>query len=102
MQVEAIYTKGRIEFIQPLRLRHDPVRVFVNVPDEEVESSSVPFTLPAQTLAQAQTQLDQYRAILTASYPLDEELPELSSDYQARLEAMDLRVQIRQEQGKPV
>ena len=102
MQVEAIYSKGRIEFIQPLRLRHDPVRVFVNVPDDEVEPLVMPLALSAQTLAQAQTQLDHYRAILTAPYPVDDELLELSAEYQARLEAMDFRAQSRQQQGKPV
>ncbi len=36
MQVEAIYNQGRIEFVQPLRLKHDHVRLVVTVPDEEV------------------------------------------------------------------
>lgn len=38
MQVEAIYTQGRIELVQPLRLRHDRVRLLVTVPDSEVET----------------------------------------------------------------
>lgn len=42
MQVEAIYTQGRIELVQPLRLRHDGVRLLVTVPDEEVETKAMP------------------------------------------------------------
>ncbi len=42
MQVQAIYTQGRIELLQPLRLRHDGVRLVVTVPDEEVETQAAP------------------------------------------------------------
>lgn len=42
MQVQAIYTQGRIELLQPLRLRHDGVRLVVTVPDEEIETQAAP------------------------------------------------------------
>ncbi len=37
MQVEAIYNQGKIELSQPLRLKHNNVRIVVTVPDDEVE-----------------------------------------------------------------
>ncbi len=42
MQVEAIYNQGRIEFVQPLRLKHDHVRLVVTVPDEEIQTDVIP------------------------------------------------------------
>lgn len=42
MQVQAIYTQGRIELLQPLRLQHDGVRVVVTVPDDEVATRAAP------------------------------------------------------------
>lgn len=44
----------------------------------------------------------QFESILNAPLPLDKNLPDLSADYLARLEAIELRAQIRQEQGRPV
>ena len=40
MQVEAIYNQGRLEFVQPLRLKHERFRLLVNVPDDEVAPES--------------------------------------------------------------
>jgi len=102
MQVEAIYSQGRIEFIEPLRLKHDRIRLIVNVPDDEVELQTTPFSLPAQAISRAQAMLEKYQAILNAPFPPDEDLPELNAEYLGRLEAIDLRAQIRQEQGHPV
>lgn len=102
MQVEAIYNQGRIEFVQPLRLKHDHIRLVVNVPDDEVAVQTPPFNLPAEVLSRAQAMLAQYESILNAPLPPDQNLPELSAEYQERLEAIDLRAQIRQEQGRPV
>ncbi|MDO9105915.1 MAG: hypothetical protein Q7U57_13255 [Methylovulum sp.] len=102
MQVEAIYSQGCIKFVEPLRLKHDHIRLIVNVPDDEVELQTTPFGLPAQALSRAQAMLAKYQAILNAPYPPDEDLPELNAEYQERLEAIDLRAQIRQEQGRPV
>jgi hypothetical protein len=102
MQVEAIYSHGRIELIQPLRLKHDHIRVTVNVPDEEIDSQMLQCNLPAETISRGQAMLQQYEAILNAPLPPDADLPELSAEYQERLEAIDLRAQIRKEQGRPV
>lgn len=93
MQVEAIYNQGRIEFVQPLRLKHDHIRLVVNVPDEEVELA--PFNLPPELLQKAQAMIDKYQAILNAPLPANGLLPALGTEYEDRVQAIELRNQIR-------
>ena len=38
MQLEAIYREGQIHFTPPLRLKHPPLRVRIDVPDDEIDS----------------------------------------------------------------
>lgn len=102
MQVEAIYNQGSIQFVQPLRFKSERFRLVINVPDEELMPEPAPFQLTAQASAQAQAMLDTYAAILNAPVPNDDALPELNAEYEERLEAFDLRTQIRQQQGRPV
>jgi hypothetical protein len=42
MQVEVIYTQGRLTFAQPLRLKQDNVRLILIVPDEEIAFADNP------------------------------------------------------------
>ena len=35
MQVEVIYNQGRLEFVHPIKLKHDHLRLVVEVPDDE-------------------------------------------------------------------
>lgn len=51
----------------------------------------------SQFSAQAQAMLDKYAAILNAPVPNEDQLPELSAEYQERLEDIDLRAELRQE-----
>ena len=102
MQVEVIYNEGRLEFVQPIKLKHDHLRLIVVVPDDEIDTSPKPYNLPPEELARAQTMLGKYQAILDAPLDNDADLPDLSTKYQERLEAIDLRAQIRQEQGRPI
>ena len=102
MQVEVIYNQGRLEFAQPIKLKHDYLRLLVVVPDDEIDTPPTPFNLPPEELARAQAMLEKYQAILDAPLDDDADLPNLGSDYQERLEAIDLRAQIRQEQGRPI
>lgn len=53
MQVEAIYDQGRLEFVRPLRVKHDRVRLVVTVPGDELEAAA-PFDLPPEVLTRAQ------------------------------------------------
>jgi hypothetical protein len=37
MQVEAIYDHGKIEFIKPLKFKHEKIKVTLDIPDNEIE-----------------------------------------------------------------
>lgn len=104
MQVEAIYSQGHIKFIEPLRLKHDHIRLIVNVPDEEVENADAvnSCVLPEALREQAQAVLAKMDEILNAPFPPDDELPELTEKQLNNIEAFELRAQLRIEQGRPV
>lgn len=79
MKVEALYDHGRLEFIPPLQLKHERLKLVVEVPDEEVVISlSVLNPLPPEVLARAQAMRDNLDAIRNAPPPPDDELPELT------------------------
>lgn len=108
MQVEAIYKHGRVELLQPLRLKRDNFRVTVNIPSEELLNDSrqapvdVPGYKPQPEVSARQHQVRaRLDAILNAPYPPDDELPELGSEYEERVQAFALRAQLRAEQGRP-
>lgn len=102
MQVEAIYVNGAFTPVTPIRLRHDRVRVVVEVPDEEVELQSTPAPLSAALAAKAQEMLDKFQGILDAPLAAGDVEPESSREYGERMNAIELRAQLRQEQGRPV
>lgn len=102
MQVEAIYHQGRLEFIHPLKLKHDYLRLGVLVPDEEIEASPSSFILSPAMEASAQEMLDKFSTILNAPLPPEDELPTLSPKHMERMEAFELRAQMREEQGRLV
>lgn len=102
MQVQAIYNQGRIELLQPLRLKHDNIRLVVTVPDEEIEPQTNPYNLPPEIFTQSQAMLEKYETILNAPLPPDEELPEISAKQLERMAAFELRAQMRIEQSRPV
>ncbi|MBP8872724.1 MAG: hypothetical protein V9E91_10070 [Burkholderiaceae bacterium] len=49
-----------------------------------------------------QFMLAKYQTILDAPYQPDKDVIEMCDKYHDRLEAIDLRAQIRQDQGRPV
>lgn len=102
MQVEAIYDQGRIELVQPLRLRHDRVRLLVTVPDEEVDHKGNPYNLSPEVLQKAEEMRQRIDAARRAPLPPDDELPEITPKQLERIEAFELRAQMRREQGRPV
>lgn len=79
MQVEAIYNQGRIEFVEPLRLKHDHIRLVVTVPDEEIAMPQEQEQVQAASSFTARVDqiLAPYQHILKAN-PLEESL-----DYKA-------------------
>lgn len=70
MQVEAIYNSGKLEFVQPLQLRHQRFRVVVTVPDHEIElaepQDASPSSLSAELVERAQAKLARLEAIKNA------------------------------------
>ncbi len=102
MQVEVIYDRGNLAFVTPLKLKHEHLRLVVNVPDDEVVTEDNPYNLPPEVLAGAQAMREKFDAIRNAPLPPDDELPELSPEYEDRWAAMELRAELRREQGRPV
>jgi hypothetical protein len=95
MQVEAIYDDGRLEFIHPLQLKHAKLRLMVTVPDEEIVSTDNPYNQPAEVLERAKAMLERMEAIRNAPLPLDDEIQELTEKQLERIEAFDLRDEIK-------
>lgn len=102
MQVEAIYNQGKIELSQPLRLKHNHVRLVVTVPDDEIEVQDSTFNLSPEMLASAEEMLDKLEAIRNAPFSAEDELRSLSAKQVERIEAFELRAEMRKEQGRPV
>lgn len=75
MQVEAIYNRGRLEFVHPLKLKHDHLLLVVEVPDEE---------LALEVGAGATTMLERVNAILAPyQHLLAQAKPLAPTDYKA-------------------
>lgn len=92
MKVEALYDHGRLKFIHPLQLRHERLRLIVEVPDQElVTPAPATYNLPPEVLAHAQAMRDKLDAIRNAPPPPDDELPELTEKQQERIAAFALR-----------
>ena len=90
MKLEAMYDKGRLEFIQPVHFVRDRLRVVVEVPEEEVVK--VQDNAPAATLGSyAQDLKTRLDAIRNAPLPPDDELPEFTDKQRSRSEAFALR-----------
>lgn len=99
MQIEAIYKNGKLEFSQPIQLKHSRVRLLVEIPDEEIATTKpaavrtpiASYVLPpeAQALAdQMEAELDRIR---NALLPPDDELPALTEKQKGRIAAFALR-----------
>ena len=90
MKLEAIYDKGRLEFIQPVHFVRDRLRVVVEVPEQEMVKPQG--KAPAATLGgyarDLKTRLD---AIRNGPLPPDDELPKLTEKQRSRIEAFALR-----------
>jgi len=99
MKVEAMYENGKLELVQPLRLKHERVRLVVTVPDhevEEVQPSDLNLSnLPADVVERAKAVRARMDAIKNAPVPADEELPELTDEQLERLAAFALRDEIK-------
>jgi hypothetical protein len=101
MLAEAWYDNGKIEFARNYRFRHNMFKVRVEVPDDEVvnEGNSA---IPVVTLTKAQEMLAKLDAIRNAPLSTDGDNDEMTEKQRQRMEAFELRAQMRTEQGRPV
>ncbi len=102
MQVEAIYSQGRIELVKPLNLKRDHVRLIVTVPDDELVPQANPYNLPPEILQRAAEMRNRLDAVRHALLPPDDKLPEITAKQLDRIAAFELRAQMRTDQGRPV
>jgi len=91
MQIEAIYDHGKLELIKPLRLKHQRIKVTVEIPDAEIEKDPSPYHLPPEVVDMANKMEKETDEILNAPLPLNEALPELTEKQLDRIEAFALR-----------
>lgn len=91
MQVEAIYHHGKLEFAHPLQLKHDNLRLVVEVPDEEIVRPFNPYKLPQEVLDLAAKMTERMDKIRNAPLPPDDNLPPVSAKTLERIEAFALR-----------
>lgn len=91
MQVEAIYDQGRLEFARPLKLKHQRIRLIVDIADDEIVDPSNPYELEPEILAAAAQMRSRLDAIRLAPLRPDAELPELTPKQLERIEAFALR-----------
>lgn len=99
MEIEAIYDRGKLEFISPVKLKRERLRVMVEVPDEEIEKGSTPesepLDLPEELKKQARETLDRLAEIRNSPLPPEDELPDLTSKQEERIQAFALREEIK-------
>ena len=91
MKVEAIYDHGRLEFTYPLQLKHDHIRLVVEVPDDEIVNTSNPYNLPQEVIDLAAQMTERMDKIRNAPLPPDDDLPAISAKTLERIEAFALR-----------
>ena len=91
MQIEAIYDHGKLELTKPLQLKHQLVKVMVEIPDSEIEAVGEPYNLPPEVVEMANKMKRETDEILNAALPPDEKLPELTEKQRNRIEAFALR-----------
>jgi len=99
MQIEAIYDNGKLEFSQPIQLKHSRVRLLVEIPDEEIATNklgAVPkerpsYVLPPEARALAEQMEAELEQIRNIPLPPDDELPPLTEKQKSRIAAFALR-----------
>ncbi|MBV5341269.1 MAG: hypothetical protein J0665_17220 [Deltaproteobacteria bacterium] len=100
MLAEAYYDNGKIEFTRNYRFKHSRFKLSVQVPDEEVMNEN-PYNLPQEVLIKSQAMLAKLDAIRNSPLPTGNDEEPTEKQLQ-RMEAFELRAQMRIEQGRPV
>ena len=91
MQVKAIYDHGKLEFTPPIQLKHERIKVLVEVPDMEIKKAQIKYNLPPEVVRMAKKIEQERDAILNAPLPSDEKLPDLTGKQHNRIRAFALR-----------
>lgn len=95
MRVEAIYDKGRLEFLAPIRFIQERFQVRVEVPKQVIDQQSAPDADHEDLDDYARDLVARLDAIRNAPPPPDELLPRFSQKQQERLQAFALRDEIK-------
>jgi len=95
MRVEAIYDKGRLEFLTPIRLIQERFQVCVEIPKQVIDQKSAPDADQGDLDDYARHLVARLDAIRNAPPPPDETLPHFSQKHQERVEAFALRDEIK-------
>lgn len=95
MRIEAIYEQGKLEFMHPLQLKHERVKVIVDVPDHEVVFQGAPYELPPEVVAMAKEMEERLDRIRNQPLSGADDLPALTDKQLERIEAFDLRDEVR-------
>ncbi len=82
-----------------VKLKNELIRVIVEIPDSEVEMADNLYNLPEGVLIEARKIQDKFEKIRSASLTPDNESPELTEKQMQRLEAIEIREEIRKERG---
>ena len=90
MEVEAIYDQGKLEFVKPLKLKHERVRLFVTIPDDEIEVLNH-YVVSEDVVQRARAMREQLDAIRNAPLPPDDQLLDLTQKRLDRIKAFELR-----------
>lgn len=106
MHIDAIYDQGRLEFQRPITLKHQRVRVRVEIPDQEIIDAQAP--LPTYDLADFPPDIrDKVERMATMAeqarqkaLPASATLAPESEEEQQRWAAVELRNASRAEQGR--
>ncbi len=104
MQIEAIYDRGKLEFIPPVNLKRGRIRVRVEIPEHEIlsdchgrrrKTDDTGYTIPEAVKAASRKIKDRLDQIRNAPLAEGDALPELTQKQQERLEAFALRDEIK-------
>lgn len=87
MKIEATLSQGRLEFSRPIQLKHDVVRLLVDVPDDEIVESTAAYNVAPEVLMMAASMRSRLDAVRSAPLASDETLPPLSAKTLERIEA---------------
>jgi predicted DNA-binding antitoxin AbrB/MazE fold protein len=91
LQVELIYRDGRFHLTQPLKLKHEGVKIVVHVPDEEIDTAEKITEQPDAVQRRAGNLRKCLDQILDAEMPDDFPLPPVSAKSKTRIQAFSSR-----------